>query len=94
MRIPIGAPIPLVTRIQQKFTLLQQMQKPSLGSVSVITTVILTSIAVFAVTAYPKLNNQYYKDAQKRERAMITATQDELAHGQRVWSDPFDRDHN
>ncbi|KAK0393720.1 hypothetical protein QR680_000365 [Steinernema hermaphroditum] len=91
MRIPAGAPLPLLTKIQQRIGILQRMEKPSLGSISVVTTVILTTLAVFAVTAYPKLNNQYYKDAQKSERALIKATPEELAHGQRVWSDPFGR---
>ncbi|KAK0393718.1 hypothetical protein QR680_000365 [Steinernema hermaphroditum] len=70
MRIPAGAPLPLLTKIQQRIGILQRMEKPSLGSISVVTTVILTTLAVFAVTAYPKLNNQYYKDAQKIEEEM------------------------
>ncbi|TKR71685.1 hypothetical protein L596_019242 [Steinernema carpocapsae] len=91
MRIPEGAPLTSSMKMQQKLGVFRRFKKPSLGTVAVVATVALTAGAVFAVTAYPKLNNDYYKEVQKQKRAMIEASRDELAHGQRPWSDPFDR---
>uniref|UniRef100_A0A0M3HVZ2 Small integral membrane protein 20 n=1 Tax=Ascaris lumbricoides TaxID=6252 RepID=A0A0M3HVZ2_ASCLU len=91
MRVPFGTPIPFTLRIRQRFPLLTRLSRPSLGTVSVTVTVILTSAAVFAVCIYPKLRSDYYKEVQERERAFIRADREQLADGLRPWSNPFER---
>ncbi|KAK6738205.1 hypothetical protein RB195_020362 [Necator americanus] len=89
MRVPSGAPVPFWLSIKNKIPAKGIFSRPSLGTVAVVGTVILTATAVFFVTAYPKIENEYYKDAQAKERALLRGTREDLAHGQRVWSDPF-----
>ncbi|CAD6191409.1 unnamed protein product [Caenorhabditis auriculariae] len=89
MRVPAGAPVPFWLAVKNKFPVFQRFSRPSLGTVAVVVTLIITGAAVSAVTVYPKVNHDYYKQAQKEERALLRATKEELAHGQNVWKDPF-----
>ncbi|PIO62299.1 hypothetical protein TELCIR_16148, partial [Teladorsagia circumcincta] len=89
MRVPAGAPVPFWLAVRNKLPVLARISRPSNGTIAVVGTVLLTGTAVFAVTLYPKIENDYYKNAQMEERAQLRGTREELAHGQRVWSDPF-----
>lgn len=91
MRVPRGAPVPFWLSVRNRIPLLRKSARPTIGTVAVTTTLVLTGLAVYAVCIYPKINNEYYKKAQAMERAQIHASREELAHEQRVWSDPFDR---
>lgn len=91
MRVPSGAPVPFWLSVRNRIPFLKKSARPTLGTVAVATTLILTGVAVYSVCIYPKMNNDYYKKAQAEERARIHASREELAHGQRVWSDPFNR---
>lgn len=55
MRIPEGAPVPFWMGVRRKIPGLNQMNKPSLGSIAVVATVIITAGAVYAVCIYPKV---------------------------------------
>uniref|UniRef100_A0A1I7WXZ3 Small integral membrane protein 8 n=1 Tax=Heterorhabditis bacteriophora TaxID=37862 RepID=A0A1I7WXZ3_HETBA len=89
MRVPTGAPVPFWLAVKNKFPILTKYSRPTVGTIAVLGTVILTGIIVYSVTFYPKLHNDYYKKVQAEERALLRASKEELARNQRVWSDPF-----
>lgn len=89
MRVPAGAPVPFWMSVRQKVPAFRNVSKPSLGSVGVVATVIITGLAIYGVCVYPKLHNDYYKKAQAEERALLRASKEDLAQSQRTWSDPF-----
>ncbi|VDK19459.1 unnamed protein product [Anisakis simplex] len=91
MRIPSGAPQTFSLRIRQRFPSLSRISRPSVGTIGVAITLALTSAAVFGVCVYPYIRKDYYQDAQKHDRAFLKADREELAHGQRPWSNPFER---
>ncbi|KAK6738204.1 hypothetical protein RB195_020362 [Necator americanus] len=93
MRVPSGAPVPFWLSIKNKIPAKGIFSRPSLGTVAVVGTVILTATAVFFVTAYPKIENEYYKDAQAKERALLRGTREDLAHGQRMSDDDTHNTH-
>uniref|UniRef100_A0A0K0DH46 Protein phosphatase 1 regulatory subunit 22 n=1 Tax=Angiostrongylus cantonensis TaxID=6313 RepID=A0A0K0DH46_ANGCA len=84
MRAPRGAPVPLWFSVRNKLPASIKVTRPSLGTVAVISTVILTGAGIFAVTFYPMIENDYYKSAQTEERALLRGTREDHAHGQRV----------
>ncbi|KJH44642.1 leucine Rich repeat-containing domain protein [Dictyocaulus viviparus] len=84
MRTPAGAPVPLRLTIRKKLLPFVKFTKPSLGTVAVIGTIILTSTAVFAVAIYPMIEKDYYKNAQAEQRALLRGTREDHAHGLRV----------
>ncbi|CAI4221990.1 unnamed protein product [Auanema sp. JU1783] len=89
MRVPAGAPVPFWLGMKNRFPALTKFSKPSLGTVGVACTILITGFAIYAVGVYPKIHNDYYKKAQAEERAQLKWNKEELAQGQRVWSDPF-----
>lgn len=89
MRVPAGAPVPFWLAVRNRLPAATRFARPSLGTVAVVGTVVLTAAAVFSVTLYPKIESDYYKTAQAEERALLRGSREDLAHGQRVWSDPF-----
>ncbi|CAI5441649.1 unnamed protein product [Caenorhabditis angaria] len=91
MRIPEGAPVPFWLSIRNRFPRLAKTARPTVGTVAVITTGIITCLAVCAVTVYPKYYNDYYKNAQKEERALLRLDREQLAGPQNAWRDPFEK---
>ncbi|KAL6734836.1 hypothetical protein Aduo_005332 [Ancylostoma duodenale] len=91
MRAPAGAPVPFWLSVKNRLPLLNRFSRPTLGTAAVVGTLILTGASIFSVAVYPKIENDYYKNAQAEERALLRGTREDLAHGQRVWSDPFGR---
>ena len=89
MRLPAGAPVPFGFKLRQKIPSLSKLSNVPTGTLGVVVTVLITGIAVFSVCVYPKMNSEYYKEAQARERALINSSREELAQGQNVWKDPF-----
>ncbi|XGW10731.1 hypothetical protein V3C99_012331 [Haemonchus contortus] len=84
MRIPAGAPVPFWLGLRNRMPLLSKFSRPTLGTIAVISTVVLTGAAVFAVTVYPKIENDYYKNAQAMERAQLRGTREDFAYGKRM----------
>ncbi|CAB3404262.1 unnamed protein product [Caenorhabditis bovis] len=78
MRVPAGAPVPFWLSVKNRLPKFAG-SSPSLGTVAVAATVLITGAAVFSITLYPKIYNDYYKRAQKEERALLRATREELA---------------
>ncbi|KAJ1367454.1 hypothetical protein KIN20_028365 [Parelaphostrongylus tenuis] len=91
MRVPPGAPVPFWFSVRNRLPPFLKFRRPSIGTVAVVSTVVLTSAGIFAVIVYPMIENDYYKMAQSEERALLQGTQEDHARGQRVWSDPFGR---
>uniref|UniRef100_A0AC34Q2V3 Uncharacterized protein n=1 Tax=Panagrolaimus sp. JU765 TaxID=591449 RepID=A0AC34Q2V3_9BILA len=91
MRVPKGAPTTGWFKLQQRFPTLKAISRPTLGTIAVISTCIITVFAVYAVGIQPKINNEYYKNVQKEARSKMHASREELANGLRPWSDPFER---
>ncbi|CAJ0581449.1 unnamed protein product, partial [Mesorhabditis spiculigera] len=91
MRVPKGAPLTLNLRLRQALPFFNRFNQIPLGTWAVVSVVTITGLGFFAVGVYPKLNHDYYAEAQARERALIDATKEELAQGQNVWRDPFER---
>lgn len=89
MRVPSGAPVPFWLSLRQRVPALGRISRPSLGSVGVFCTIVLTGLAAYGVCVYPKVHNDYYKKAQAEERALLRASKEELAGSQPVWKDPF-----
>lgn len=57
MRIPEGAPVPFWMGVRRKIPGLNRMNRPSLGSIAVVATVVITAGAVYAVCVYPKVDH-------------------------------------
>lgn len=91
MRIPKGSPLTLSLRIRQKFPIINRLSSITLGTWAVVSVVTITGLSFFVVGIYPKLNHDYYAEAQKRERALLHATREQLAQGQNIWRDPFEK---
>ncbi|VDL75713.1 unnamed protein product [Nippostrongylus brasiliensis] len=87
MRVPSGAPVPFWLAVRNKLPVLSRISRPTVGTTAVVGTMILTLVAVFSVTIYPKIENDYYKTAQAEERALLRGTREDLAHGQRMSDD-------
>ncbi|KIH67753.1 leucine Rich repeat-containing domain protein [Ancylostoma duodenale] len=84
MRVPAGAPVPFWLSVKNRLPLLNRFSRPTLGTAAVVGTLILTGAAIFSVAVYPKIENDYYKNAQAEERALLRGTREDLAHGQRM----------
>ncbi|CAJ0961603.1 unnamed protein product, partial [Mesorhabditis belari] len=91
MRLPKGAPLTLSLRIRKAFPVINRLAALPLGTWAVISVVTITGFGFFAVGIYPKLNHDYYAEAQTKERALLHATKEQLAQGQNVWRDPFEK---
>uniref|UniRef100_A0AC35TPF3 Cytochrome c oxidase assembly factor 3 n=1 Tax=Rhabditophanes sp. KR3021 TaxID=114890 RepID=A0AC35TPF3_9BILA len=89
MRIPDGVKAPLFLRLRSKIPGFNKFSKVSAGSVAVFGVVTLTVAALYEVILQPKINHNYYKESQVAKRALIQGSREELANGQRPWSDPF-----
>ncbi|KHJ84214.1 leucine Rich repeat-containing domain protein [Oesophagostomum dentatum] len=84
MRVPAGAPVPFWLSFRNKLPGKARFARPTLGTVAVIGTVVLTVAAVFSVAVYPKIENDYYKNAQAQERALLRGTREDFAQGLRM----------
>ncbi|VDM64247.1 unnamed protein product [Angiostrongylus costaricensis] len=71
MRVPRGAPVSLWFSVRNKLPATVKVTRPSLGTVAVVSTVVLTGAGIFAVALYPMIENDYYKSAQAEERALL-----------------------
>uniref|UniRef100_A0A1I7T7H0 Small integral membrane protein 20 n=1 Tax=Caenorhabditis tropicalis TaxID=1561998 RepID=A0A1I7T7H0_9PELO len=91
MRIPAGAPVPFWLSVKNKLPKWAKVNKPTLGTMAVVATAIVTFSAVAAVTFYPKYYHDYYQKAQKEERALLRSSREQQAGPQNVWIDPFER---
>jgi len=92
MRIPEGAPVPLLQRLRNRYPIIERVAefRPNPGTVAVIAAVAVTATAIYVMFAAPYANKDYYKKQQKMRREGLP-NREELAQGLRPWSDPFDR---
>uniref|UniRef100_A0A8R1DYD9 Uncharacterized protein n=1 Tax=Caenorhabditis japonica TaxID=281687 RepID=A0A8R1DYD9_CAEJA len=93
MRVPAGAPVPFWLSVKNRFPQFAKTARPTLGSMAVVATAIVTCCAVAAVTLYPKYHHDYYQKAQKEERALLRSSREQQAGPQNVWADPFEKKH-
>ncbi|CAI2342279.1 unnamed protein product [Caenorhabditis sp. 36 PRJEB53466] len=93
MRVPAGAPVPFWFSVKNRLPKWAKTARPTLGSIAVVTTALITCCAVAAVTLYPKYYHDYYKNAQKEERALLRSSREQQAGPQNVWADVFDKKH-
>lgn len=91
MRYPVNAPVTKWMKFRTKYISNFNIKMPPLGTTSVIITVSMILTAFFAVGIYPKIYHEYFRKEQEKTFSRLNRSHEELAHGQRVWTDPFER---
>lgn len=76
----------------QRFPQLEKLTNVSSGSKIIFATVLMVSLGVYAVIVYPKMNHDYFKQAQEENYRRSSLTREKIAQGMNTWHDPFDRD--